>query len=96
MGCHSPDQFASVVLINTGALLDYKFHFFARMWRRRWVGEAVMAALDYPTFNLTFRVRAKRRIPDQAVRTMWDNFSRDTRRAVYEALSCRQPRARRC
>jgi pimeloyl-ACP methyl ester carboxylesterase len=81
-----PDQFASVVLINTGALLDYRWHFFARLWRRKFVGEAVMATFGYPAFNLTMRLRAKRRIPEPALRRMWDNMSGETRRAVLKAL----------
>jgi pimeloyl-ACP methyl ester carboxylesterase len=79
-----PDQFASVVLINTGALLDYRWHFFARLWRRKFVGEAMMATFSYPAFKLTWRLRAKRRIPEPALRRMWDNFSGETRRAVLK------------
>jgi pimeloyl-ACP methyl ester carboxylesterase len=79
-----PDQFASVVLINTGALLDYRWHFFARLWRRKFVGEATMATLGYPAFNLTMRLRAKRRIQEPALRRMWDNSSGETRRAVLK------------
>jgi pimeloyl-ACP methyl ester carboxylesterase len=79
-----PDRFASVVLINTGVLLDYRWHFFARLWRRKGVGEAFMWAFNYPALKLTMRLRAKRPVPDEALRTMWDNFSRDTRRAVLK------------
>lgn len=34
-----PDQFASATLINTGVLLDYKWHKFAKIWRTPGLGE---------------------------------------------------------
>jgi len=79
-----PDRFASVVLINSGVLRDYRWHFFARLWRRRWVGEAFMWAFNYPALKLTMRLRAKRGVPEEALRTMWDNLSSQTRRAVLK------------
>jgi len=79
-----PDRFASVVLINSGVFFDYRWHFFARMWRRKWVGEAFMWTFNYPALKLTMRLGAKRRIPEEALRTMWDNLSPQTRRAVLK------------
>ncbi len=38
-----PDQFASAVLVNTGVLLDYRWHVLARIWRTPVVGELFMA-----------------------------------------------------
>jgi pimeloyl-ACP methyl ester carboxylesterase len=40
---HHPDALASVTLINTGVLLDYRWHRLARIWRTRWLGEVFMA-----------------------------------------------------
>jgi pimeloyl-ACP methyl ester carboxylesterase len=79
-----PDRFASVVLINSGVLLDYRWHLFARLWRRKWVGEVFMWMFNYPALKLTMRLRAERRIPEDALRTMWDNLSPQTRRAVLK------------
>lgn len=77
-----PDQTLSVVLINIGVLQNYRWHFLARQWRRRWLGEAVMAAMSYTALKLILRLRARRRVPDEAVRTMWDNFGWPTRRVI--------------
>jgi pimeloyl-ACP methyl ester carboxylesterase len=79
-----PDRCASVVLINTGVLPGYRWHFLGRVWRRRWLGEASLAMLNYPILKATLRVRAKRTVPDAAVRTMCANLSAPTRRAVLE------------
>jgi pimeloyl-ACP methyl ester carboxylesterase len=38
-----PQAFASVALINTGVLLDYRWHKFARIWRTPLLGELFMA-----------------------------------------------------
>jgi pimeloyl-ACP methyl ester carboxylesterase len=35
-----PDAFASATLVNTGVLLDYRWHAFARIWRTPVLGEA--------------------------------------------------------
>jgi pimeloyl-ACP methyl ester carboxylesterase len=39
-----PDSLASVVLINTGVLMEYRWHRYARIWRTPVLGEAFMAA----------------------------------------------------
>ena len=40
-----PDRVASVTFINTGVLVDYRWHRMARLWRTPIVGELVMRAL---------------------------------------------------
>lgn len=35
----NPDRFASVTLLNTGVLLGYRWHTFARIWRTPMLGE---------------------------------------------------------
>jgi pimeloyl-ACP methyl ester carboxylesterase len=41
-GLAHPDSFASVILINTGALIGYRWHRYARIWRTPVVGELFM------------------------------------------------------
>ena len=41
-GLAHPDSFASVTLINTGALIGYRWHRYARIWRTPVVGELFM------------------------------------------------------
>jgi pimeloyl-ACP methyl ester carboxylesterase len=40
-----PDRVASVTFINTGVLVDYRWHRMARLWRTPIVGEIVMRAI---------------------------------------------------
>jgi pimeloyl-ACP methyl ester carboxylesterase len=49
-----PDSFASAVLLNTGAWLDYHWHFHARMWQRPVLGELYMAMTSRTSFHLLF------------------------------------------
>ena len=50
-----PDAFASATLINTGVLLDYKWHVLARIWRTRRVGEAFFRLTDRRGLRLTLK-----------------------------------------
>lgn len=46
-----PDAVASVTLINTGVLLDYRWHKFARLWRTPGLGELFAATTTRPAFK---------------------------------------------
>jgi pimeloyl-ACP methyl ester carboxylesterase len=46
------DAFASATEINTGALLDYKWHRYARIWRTPVLGELFMATATRGAFRL--------------------------------------------
>jgi pimeloyl-ACP methyl ester carboxylesterase len=47
-----PDVFASATLINTGVLLDYRWHRLARIWRTPGVGELFMASTNKRAFRM--------------------------------------------
>jgi pimeloyl-ACP methyl ester carboxylesterase len=47
-----PDAFASATLINTGVLLDYKWHRLAKIWRTPGLGETFMATTSKPAFRI--------------------------------------------
>ncbi len=54
-----PDALASVMLINTGVLIDYRWHKYARLWRTPVAGEVLQAT----TSRLAFRQLAGRENP---------------------------------
>jgi pimeloyl-ACP methyl ester carboxylesterase len=76
------DLFASAVLIGTGVLPGYRWHALARVWRTRLVGELFMATTTRPGFRLLLRRGNPRGLPRAFVDRMYDDFDRDTRRAV--------------
>jgi pimeloyl-ACP methyl ester carboxylesterase len=47
-----PDRFASVTLIDTGVLIDYHWHRYARIWRTTIVGELFQRSVSRPAFRL--------------------------------------------
>jgi pimeloyl-ACP methyl ester carboxylesterase len=77
-----PERLASVTLIGTGLLLDYRWHWLARLWRRRGVGELFMATTTRPGFRTLLRQGNPRGLPIAFVDRMYDDFDAATRRAV--------------
>ena len=92
-----PDRFASAVLLNTGALLDYRWHVLARLWQTPVVGELFMATANRVAFRFLSN-RTEPKLPRGFLDRMFDDFDRDTRRAVlshYRAEANPKPGARR-
>jgi pimeloyl-ACP methyl ester carboxylesterase len=93
-----PDRVAGVVLLNTGAFIDYRWHIFARIWQTPVLGEVLMATTSRFAFRTLTNSGQKRKLPREYLDGMYDNFDRDTRRAVlrhYRAESRPGPAARR-
>ncbi|HEX3425700.1 MAG TPA: alpha/beta hydrolase [Acidimicrobiales bacterium] len=86
----SPDQLASVVLIDTGVLRGYRWHYLAKIWRSPIGGDLFMAGASRPAFGLLLRHGNHGGLPKAFVDRMWEDFDRGTRRAVlrlYRATS---------
>jgi pimeloyl-ACP methyl ester carboxylesterase len=79
-----PDALASMVLINTGAWLDYHWHFYARMWRTPVLGEASQVMASRASFHLLLKRDSPRSLPAAYVDQMYDTYDRGTRRAVLK------------
>jgi pimeloyl-ACP methyl ester carboxylesterase len=94
-----PERVASVVLVNTGVFVDYKWHILARIWQTPVAGELFLATTTRFAFRtLIKRGQQKRPLPRDFVDSMYDNFDRDTRHAVlqhYRAEKRPQADARR-
>jgi menaquinone-9 beta-reductase len=78
----NPDRLASAVLINTGALLDYRWHYLARIWRMRLAGEAFQAATTRSGFRAALRHGNPRGLPRAFVDRMYDDMDAGTTRAI--------------
>ena len=79
-----PQQFASAVLIGTGALPGYSWHALARVWRTPLLGELFMATTTRAGFGLLLRRGQRKPLPRALVDRMYDGFGRATRRAVLD------------
>jgi pimeloyl-ACP methyl ester carboxylesterase len=87
----NPTRVRSVTLVNTGALIRYRWHILARIWRTPVLGEVFQATATRPLFRLLTNRGQKRKLPRAFLDHMYDvNFTRPTRRAVlklYRATS---------
>ena len=78
----NPDQLASAVLIDTGALVDYRWHYLARIWRTRLVGEAFQATSTRTGLRTALRHGNPRGLPRAFVDRMYDDMDAGTSRAI--------------
>ncbi len=79
-----PEAFASATLINTGVLLDYRWHRLARLWRTPVVGELFMASTNKRAFRMLLS-HDNPRLPSSAVDRIYEaSRSWPTKRAVLK------------
>jgi pimeloyl-ACP methyl ester carboxylesterase len=72
-----PERVERLVVINAVPLLPgYRWHFFARMWRRRVVGEVVI--------GLSTQWAWRRLLPPTVVEKSWPHFDQGTQRAILQ------------
>jgi pimeloyl-ACP methyl ester carboxylesterase len=77
-----PDRLASVVLVDTGVLPGYRWHYLARIWRTPVVGELFMATTNRRGFGLLLQRDNHGPLPKPFVDRMYADFDRGTKRAV--------------
>ncbi len=85
-----PESVRSVTLIDTGVLPDYRWHYLARIWRTRGLGELFQATATGPGFRMIVNLKEPQKLPRPFLDTMYRHFDRRTRRAVlrlYRATS---------
>ena len=78
------DALKSVVLIDTGALIGFRWHPVARLYRLRGVGELLAAMTTRPGFRLVMRLYnpQPRKLARAHVDRMYDDYSWAARRAA--------------
>jgi pimeloyl-ACP methyl ester carboxylesterase len=76
------ERLASAVLINTGALVGYRWHYLARIWRTPLAGEAFQAATTRSGLRMALRHGNPRGLPRAFVDRMYDDMDSGTSRAI--------------
>jgi pimeloyl-ACP methyl ester carboxylesterase len=71
-----------VVLINTGVLRGYRWHYLAKIWRTPALGELFHLTTTRPGFRLLLKHGNPRGLPVAFVDRMYNDYDRGTRRAV--------------
>jgi pimeloyl-ACP methyl ester carboxylesterase len=83
-----PERLASLTIFNTLFFPDYHWHFWARVWRTRGLGELAMRIMTQPLFVRELR-RGSPRMPREYAVHAYREYSRSTRRMVlrwYRAM----------
>ena len=86
-----PDAFASATLVNTGVLLDYHWHFFARIWRTPRIGELSLRTTTRGAYRIALRRGQPRPLPrdrfDAMYRAVKDPGTQRAILRLYRATS---------
>jgi flavin-dependent dehydrogenase/pimeloyl-ACP methyl ester carboxylesterase len=85
----NPNQLASVVLINTGALIDYRWHYLARIWRTPIAGETFQATTTRAGLRTALRHGNPRGLPRAFIDRMYDDMDAGTTHAILRAYAGR-------
>ncbi|MDO9407736.1 alpha/beta fold hydrolase [Patulibacter sp.] len=86
-----PAQVGSLVLLNTGALVDYSWHRLARIWRTPVVGEILMALSFRPVLERALALENPRLPKADLVRVAGQLTSPGTKRAVLRLYRATDP-----
>lgn len=78
----NPDRLASAVLLNTGILPDYRWHYLARIWRTPVAGEIFQATTTRSGLRMALRHGNPRGLPRAFVDRMYDDMDAGTSRAI--------------
>ena len=75
---------ASLTLINTGVLLGYKWHRFARIWQTPLLGELFMAGASRSMLKRMLNAENPRPFPEEFIDRVHRNSDRGNKRAVLK------------
>jgi pimeloyl-ACP methyl ester carboxylesterase len=79
-----PEAFASVVLINTPPVSNYRWYLLAKVWRTPGLGELLHLTLTRTFFDLNVKRGRGRPVPREAIDRMWHDYDRGTKNAVLK------------
>ena len=81
-----PDAFASAVIMDTGVLKDYDWHWLAALQRRPILGPLIVRLTTERGFRSTLRRahRDSRELPEGFVDQLWEDYDYRSRRAMME------------
>ena len=88
-----PEQVRRIVLINTVFFADYRWHFWARVWRTPALGELAMALLNRPLFARELNRGAGRRLGSAHVARTWALVTPRMKRMILRLYRAADPAA---
>jgi pimeloyl-ACP methyl ester carboxylesterase len=82
------ERLRSLTIFNTNFFPDYRWHFWARVWRTRVLGEMAMAIANRPLFIREMK-RGSPHMPKEYASAAYDEFGKSTKKQVlrwYRAM----------
>jgi len=94
-GAAHPEAFASAVLIDTGILLDFRWHPVAWLYRTPGIGELMALLTNRPSFSAVMRIYnpQPRELPKRFRERWYDDYRLNTRRAMLSFYRATPPPA---
>jgi pimeloyl-ACP methyl ester carboxylesterase len=88
-----PDAFASAVIIATGVLIDYKWHWLASLQRKPVLGPIMVRLTNEKRFRASMRSfhRDSRKLPDSFVDRLWEDYDLASRHAMMTMYRAAPP-----
>jgi pimeloyl-ACP methyl ester carboxylesterase len=87
-----PEAYASTTLIDTGVLIDYRWHALAKIWRTPGIGELFFAMTTKPAMRVALRRGQPRPLPEQAIDLFYaGNKDKGTQRAILRLYRASPP-----
>jgi pimeloyl-ACP methyl ester carboxylesterase len=79
-----PEAFASAVIVATGVLIDYEWHWLANLQRKPVLGPILVRLTNEKRFRTSMRSfqRGSRELPDSFVDRLWEDYDLTSRRAM--------------
>ena len=85
-----PEAFRSAVIMSTGVLIDYQWHWFARLQRAPVIAELMARMTTRRTFKQVMR-RLNPNLPDEFINQLWEDNDLSSRRAVMRMYRAAPP-----
>ncbi|MEO1084753.1 MAG: alpha/beta hydrolase, partial [Acidobacteriota bacterium] len=86
----NPERVASVLLSDTIFMSQYRWHFWARLWRTRMLGDISMPLMGWPIFRWELR-RGSKHLPDEHIRRTWELVTPAVKRTVLKLYRATEP-----
>jgi pimeloyl-ACP methyl ester carboxylesterase len=86
-----PDALRRLVAINTVFFSDYRWHFWARVWRTRVLGELAMAVMNRPMFARELRRGSGSRLSNEHIEQTWALITPRMKRQILRLYRARNP-----
>lgn len=86
-----PEKVKRIVITNTIFFSDYRWHFWAKIWRTPVLGELSLALLNWPLFHREMR-RGSRQLTTEQIRGVYARIDRKLKRMCLRLYRATDPR----